>query len=234
MAINFNNLQHVLTLPAPRHHIVQVCENEISQADILTDFIKDGLLKGEAVIVIVNIVLRKTIISKLSLAGLHLQNFKDNSQIKFLDTDFLISSLFIDGAIEKQTFHKLCALPLYEAQLKFRKARAFGDLVDVLWKNGQQVAALMLEEMFNNLYNREKVAILCIYLLNSLDSNNLEGALERICKYHTHSIPIIPSHSLLDRTILREFVSAWVNVCNKLTKFHSNKSTNKVDIIDLT
>ena len=43
------------------NHIVQICPTESSQVDLVINYIKDGFLNGEAVILIAKPVLRKNI-----------------------------------------------------------------------------------------------------------------------------------------------------------------------------
>ena len=67
------------------NHIVQVCQNETSQAEAVTHYIKEGLLNDEAVIVFARPAQRQAVISKMDGLGLDVQNFKSQGQIKFFD-----------------------------------------------------------------------------------------------------------------------------------------------------
>ncbi|PSJ17620.1 hypothetical protein, partial [Nitrosomonas supralitoralis] len=54
-------------------HIVNVCENDDSQAEKLTNYLLEGLQNNEAVVVIANRSLRKALLSKLNVKSLDVQ-----------------------------------------------------------------------------------------------------------------------------------------------------------------
>ena len=203
------------------NHIVQVCQNETSQAEAVTHYIKEGLLNDEAVIVFARPALRQAVISKMDGLGLDVQNFKSQGQIKFFDAEFLLSSFLIEGELEEPAFQEFIGLPIQAAQLKFGKVRAFGEMVDVLWKEGQHDTAIQLEDLWNNLSKKQEFSLLCTYSLDSLNPNAYDDSLERICNRHTHLIPVENgdlSEPTVDSAMLDIFGAAWNRVMDKLAE----------------
>lgn len=219
--MNLSSLETISFQSAAVDHIVQICNNEASQAEILTHYIQKGLLNDEAVIVIARASLRKNVISKLDTLGLNVHALKNKDQVKFFDAEFLLSDLLLDGVIEEQAFQRFVALPVQAVKSKYGKVRAFGEMVDVLWQNGQHDSALRLEDLWNDLCKKEELQLLCTYLLTSLDPDSYDQSLEHICECHTHLVPM--SNSFNPKTggvMLNRFWAAWNRVVVKLAKSH--------------
>lgn len=207
---------NVFSLHETGNHIVQVCQNQTSQAEILAQYVKEGLANGEGVVIIARPALRKAFISQMNALDLDLHTLKSQGQIKFFDAEFLLSGLLIDGKLDNQAFQQLVATPALDTQLKFGKVRAFGEMVDVLWKNAQPDLAIELEGLWNGLCNKHEIMLLCTYLLDSLDPNTYDNSLERICKCHTHSFPISAFNPIVGGAMLELFGTTWNNVVNRI------------------
>ncbi len=64
--------------------------------------------------------------------------------------------------------------------------RAYGEMVDVLWKQGNTEAAIKLEILWNKLVLKHGFALLCGYAMGHFYKQTWQ--LERIRHYHTHTI----------------------------------------------
>ena len=215
----YANMTGITKLAIPSH-IVQVCQNVTAQAEAVTHYINEGLMNGEAVIVIARPVLRKAVILRMEALGLDMQAIRNEGQIKFLDAEFLLFGFLIDGELNGRSFHKLIGTPIQALQLKYGKVRAFGEMVDVLWKDGLQDTALQLEHLWNNLSQEQGFPLLCTYLVDSLDANTYEYSLERICKCHSHLEPAekYDLSKSTDEGVLNVFEAAWNCMLDKLAE----------------
>ena len=63
--------------------------------------------------------------------------------------------------------------------------RAFGEMVDWLWKNDATEAAIRLEVLWNELANTRAFSLLCGYSMGNFYKH---GAYENICSQHTHVV----------------------------------------------
>ena len=63
--------------------------------------------------------------------------------------------------------------------------RAYGEMVDVLWKAGQTVAATRLEMLWNDLARSQSFSLLCGYAMGSFYK---DAAVEEVCSHHSHVI----------------------------------------------
>lgn len=209
----------ILTNPAPGNHIVKVCHDAVTRAQAVTYFIEKGLSNEEAVIVIARPELRKAVNALMGRWGLNVPLLKEQGKLKFFDAEFLLSNLLVNDEIDLKAFQKFIGVPIQTAKRNYGKVRAFGEMVDVLWKTGREDTALQLEDLWNQLLQSHKFSLLHTYSVENLDPHNYEESLERICKGHTHHISA-QNHDPNDFTITQEmsdiFGSAWNRVIKKI------------------
>lgn len=199
------------------NHKVQVCYNDISQEEAVIRYIHEGLLNGEAVIVLARPTLRKAIMSKIDLLDWDVRTMRSIGQIKFFDAELLLSSLEIDGVLEEQAFQECIVTWLQTSQSKFGKVRVFSGLVDTLWKDEHSATAMELEALWTGLAQTQEFSLLCSYSLGGLDAIIFEESLERICEYHNHLISCDSSEMAINASALDTFEAAWIRVMEKLT-----------------
>jgi hypothetical protein len=106
-----------------------------------------------------------------------------------LDAEETLSTFMVDGMPEWTAFRRVCGGAIAELALRYSGVRAYGEMVDVLWQRGQRHAALRLEAFWNELGRQQPYSLLCAYAMDPLASDSYGGALESVCRCHTHLIP---------------------------------------------
>ena len=67
--------------------------------------------------------------------------------------------------------------------------RGYGEMVDLLWKDGNAAGALEVERLWNELARKYKYSLLCGYALdNFMHETHIEG-FRHICAHHSHALP---------------------------------------------
>ena len=74
--------------------------------------------------------------------------------------------------------------------------RAYGEMVDVLWKDGQTLAALRLEELWNDLADRHSFSLLCGYTMGHFYKEAHGDDFHEICRRHREVILTEPFSQL--------------------------------------
>jgi signal transduction histidine kinase/ActR/RegA family two-component response regulator len=67
--------------------------------------------------------------------------------------------------------------------------RAYGELVDVLWRRGDRDAALRIEELWNEMARTHHFALLCGYAMGPFCGTTGSVGYEAVCATHTHVVP---------------------------------------------
>lgn len=174
---------------APREHSVQIYGDDVSFMDALEGYVSSGLGKREGVILI-------------STAG-HLHDLEKRLRANWLDIDrarwegrymALLAqetlALFMRDAMpDKALFADAMRPLLARARGKAeRKVRAFGEMVAVLWSQGNRTAAAALEALWSQLQEAEAFSLFCAYP-RSVFSNDAAASIHSVCMAHTRIIP---------------------------------------------
>jgi signal transduction histidine kinase len=67
--------------------------------------------------------------------------------------------------------------------------RVFGEMVDLLWKDGNSNAALRLEELWNDRAKSHEMSLLCTYAMRGFPASTHAGAIAAICRQHSRVTP---------------------------------------------
>ena len=73
--------------------------------------------------------------------------------------------------------------------------RAYGEMVDLLWRDGQRQAALSLEGMWNDLARHHALSLLCAYVMGNFYRTGDAESFHDICRTHSHVLPLETSSS---------------------------------------
>jgi len=167
-------------LKHPAHdHLVQVYREREFLAEAVTHYMREGLNLGEAGLIIARPENRR-----LFAAGL-----RGGTAVHMLDADQTLAAFMVDGMPEWKAFQRVCGGALRELRLRYPGVRAYGEMVDILWQRGERTAALRLEQFWNDLRREQPFSLLCAYAIDPLQADAYGGALESVCRCHTHLIP---------------------------------------------
>lgn len=194
-----------------QNHIVQVCQDDIFQAEAITSYIQEGLLEDEAVIIYAKPSLRKTVIKKLEQLGFDVGNCKRRGQLKFFDVELTLLSFYSEGIFYESNFQDFIGCSLRDLRSRFGKVRIFCEMFNILWKGAEYQTAMKLEACWKNLSRQFEFSLLLSYSFNEPDPENLEKAVKLICQYHQHLPEVEPHYpSMIDKdAVLHLFVSTW-------------------------
>jgi hypothetical protein len=183
-----NNWQDVLKAPAGGDHMVQVYQDREFLAAAVAEYVGTGLMQGEAAIIIA----RPEHVREFRNAlwkRLDVDAAIGRGQLVLLDAQATLSRFMRDGMPAWTPFHEAIGGAIAELRLSFPVVRAYGEMVDVLWQQGERDAAIRLEEFWNELAKLQTFSLFCAYYMDNLDDRAYGGALECVCKVHSHLIP---------------------------------------------
>jgi len=174
------NLSDVLREPAAGDHIVQTYQDAAVLADAVAEYLGAGLERGEAAIVIARPAHAARFLEKLGA--------RPADQLVLLDAEATLARFMVDGMPEWTAFREVVGGLIARVRLQYRTVRAYGEMVDILWQQGNRQAAIRLEEYWNELGRLQTFSLFCAYAMDPLDAKSYSG-LQSVCKVHTHFIP---------------------------------------------
>jgi len=178
----------VVTEPIKEHfHAVRFYEDDRSLCRIVADFVGDGLAAGEQAIVIATPSHTDYICRALEGLTFNVATLRERRDLIVLDAQETLSTFMRASVPDANAFRRSVG-GVIEAMIEGRPKpgmRAYGEMVDLLWKQEQAEAAIRLEVLWNELANLYPFSLLCGY---SLGNFYKLGAYEHICAQHTHVV----------------------------------------------
>jgi len=176
------------TPPARGHfHAVRFYENEKSLCRIVAGFLGEGLASGQPALVVATPEHRRGIIDELRARHFDVVRMHAAGDLVMVDARKLMSGFIVDGVPDARLFAE-GATRVLERTARGREAltiRAYGEMVDLLWKDGYDVAAIQLEMLWNKLARTHDFSLLCGYAMGNFYK---DACVATICAEHTHVV----------------------------------------------
>lgn len=173
---------------APEEHLCQLYGHEIHLIDALTTFTDVGLRAGESVIVIATAPHLHQLEQRLRLNWLDLDRARWEERYIAVLAQETLNRFMVDGWPDEERFRAVVDGLLKRARGSGRKVRAFGEMVALLWAQGNAGATIRLENLWNDLQRREQFSLLCGYARSDF-GEEANASLRMICSLHTKVIP---------------------------------------------
>jgi hypothetical protein len=173
---------------APVEHSVQFYDNESLFIDALEGFASGGLRTGKSVIVIATKVHRVALERRLRARGYDVDQARRENRYIPVDAQVALSQFMVEGWPNKALFNEVVAELFERARTDGRRVRAFGEMVVLLWKQGNNSATVRLEHLWNEYLQREAFCLFCAYPRRSFTQDAATAILE-ICSHHSRIIP---------------------------------------------
>jgi MEDS: MEthanogen/methylotroph, DcmR Sensory domain len=180
------------TPPGLVGHDVQFYRTDDHLTRTVVDFLGEGIRVGQPIIVIATDAHRRAFIEGLRAKGLDPEKFYSGILAVWLDARETLNA-FMEGALPNRELFMATVGSVFERLLGRRYylvVRAYGEMVDLLWKDGNTEGAVELEKLWNELADRYKYSLLCGYAVdNFLHEAGAEG-FKRVCNHHTRALPL--------------------------------------------
>jgi hypothetical protein len=170
----------------PCEHLVHFYDEEAVFLNSLETFILHGLMAGEAVVVIALPGHRTSLEFRLAGHGLNLAKLTDNEQLLLLDAQTTLSSFLRDGLPSEMLFEEKLGGLLARVRARHQTVRAFGEMVGILWEQGNRAATIRLEELWHAYCRREGLMLYCAYRRAAFAAE--PEAMGHICANHSRVI----------------------------------------------
>ena len=178
-----------MSAPMGEGHLVQYYEKEGFLYDRVTDFMSDGLRGSDAAVLIATRAHREGVESRLARRGVDLSDLSASGRYHALDAQETLSRFMVDGMPDPLRFANAIGPVIRTARSGDRRVLAFGEMVALLWAEGNREAAIRLEELWNDLARREAFALLCAYPISHFDDAGYAKPFADINAAHTWVTP---------------------------------------------
>jgi CheY-like chemotaxis protein len=167
-------------------HAVCFYDDAQSLSRTVAGFIGEGLNAGDAAIVIATPTHGAAIHEQLTAIDVNPRKRVAQSELLILDAQEVMNSFMVGGLPDTECFLDTMR-PIMDsvAGSKHRPVRVYGEIVDVLWRNGEEAAAASLEVLWSRLIAPGKCSLICGY---SSEQVGRGDGFEAICHQHSHVV----------------------------------------------
>jgi hypothetical protein len=167
-------------------HAVRFYEDDNSLCRIVSGFIAEGIVLGQPALIIATRPHIDSIIQNLANASIDVEDLKKKGDLLLLDARQTLATFMVDGQPDPDFFRASATSALEQlARGRTKTIRAYGEMVDVLWKDGMNAAAIRLEMLWNRLANTHDFSLLCGYAMGNFYK---DASIDDVCKHHTHVV----------------------------------------------
>lgn len=174
-------------------HVVQFYSDDAFLLDAVSRFIGQALGAGDAAIVVATEEHRGQLDQRLRAKGLDTLAAIQQGRYIVLDADACLAKLTRGGRLDPSAFAESVVSIVDRAhaavQGKSSRVAVFGEMVALLWRQGNGEAALELERLWNKLLETRPLSLYCGYPLQDFDREEHNGLFREICAAHSGVIP---------------------------------------------
>ncbi|MFL5340760.1 MAG: PAS domain S-box protein [Gemmataceae bacterium] len=170
-------------------HFVQFYESDDFLADSVSAFIGDGFDADAGSIVIATPKHRREIDDRLRVRGIDPETAAAQGQYLALDAAETLARFMSGDSPDPARFAEVIGEAIARVGKGRPGLRAFGEMVALLWADGNRAAAVRLEELWNDLARTHTFALLCAYPIAGLGPDEPGGSFADVCACHTRVAP---------------------------------------------
>lgn len=168
---------------------MQLYDDDLVLIGSLQQFLSAGLSAGDACVVIATPDHTASLTEALEAAGFDMSSLSAEGRLVALDARQMIETFLVEGVVDPQLFAATFGALLERAAAGGSRVRAFGEMVALLWADGDVAAAVEVESLWNALGSTYSLSLLCAYPVESFSDPAFAAPFRQVCAKHTQVVP---------------------------------------------
>ena len=166
-------------------HLVHFFKSDDLLADSVRRHLEPALRKGDGVVVVATGSHRDLFEATLIAAGIDVERARAES--RYLDVDAMdtLSLFMVDSLPDPNRFRAAVGDLIGRVSPDGVSLRVYGEMVAVLWAEGNVAAAIALEDLWNELGRTRRFALLCAYPATAFATGDTARLFRTICSQHS-------------------------------------------------
>jgi hypothetical protein len=165
-------------------HCLQIYEDDDVFLDALEGFVAAGIRQGDAIILIATPTHLAGLETRLEASGFDVVAAAKRNQYLALDAKTTLARFMVGGWPDEGLFTQFIDELLRQARKEHKKVRAFGEMVALMWAQGQCGATVQLEHLWARLCEKESFSLFCAYPKAGFTEKAVD-ALAQVCAAHS-------------------------------------------------
>jgi PAS domain S-box-containing protein len=175
---------------APHDHAVQFYDEDDFLTGTVADFLEPGLAEGQPVVIIATEQHCEDFLRTLRARGIDVDAAVSSRRLVLRDARKTLATFLLDGKPDWQRFQaEIGGLLSSVATPDGVPVRAYGEMVDLLWRDGESQEAIRLEEFWNDLHQTHSFNLLCAYVMGNFGKEECGEDFDKVCALHSRAVP---------------------------------------------
>lgn len=174
-------------------HTVQVYADENFLLEVLGRYVDEALGAGDTAVVIATSPHWVGLERRLQALGFDRRKAIEEGRYIFLDAREVLARISSSGIVNESKFEELIDGILRDARTapgaSLRHVAIFGEVVALLWAEGNREQAIRLEQLWNRFALKHRFSLLCAYPAAGFDGDPDIEAFARMCAEHSAVLP---------------------------------------------
>ncbi len=174
----------------PVLHSVHIYDEPSALINRLCGIVKSALEMGNSVLIVATASHRNDLVQELGHAGVNVRDRARDGRFAMYDAKETLASFMLKGRPDRDLFLGSVGKLLDESKKNARSAEkgltVFGEMVAVLWDEGNKEGALELESLWNDVLNDRAFHLHCAYPRWTFINDGDDSGLAAVCHAHSH------------------------------------------------
>jgi signal transduction histidine kinase len=174
-------------------HSVQFYGEDNSLVDEVSRFVGTALVAGDAAVVVATQSHREAIAKRWEAMGFDIAKPSNQGRYVCLDASETLARLMKGNLPDATLFTEMVSGVMSRVSASTRskgRIAVFGEMVTLLWAQGNKEGALRLEQLWNELAPEFPMSLRCAYPMSSFNREDHSDPFLKICSEHSHIIPL--------------------------------------------
>lgn len=193
---------NLLADASPKDHIVQLYQDPEFLNRAVCRFAAATLDRGEGLILVPTAAHWKAFRPRLESAGVNIEAAQARGQLRIVDAEEFLPRFMQGNMPDSPLFLGMAGEVIAQARQeeRYKKVRWWGEMVNVLWEQGNVAASMALEDLFDQLGQEKGISIFCSFLMDNFNGEVHTRMLPRLGQNHSHLIPV-EDYARLERAV---------------------------------
>jgi hypothetical protein len=177
---------------SPVVHSVHFYDADEALIQRLLSVVVSSLEAGNSILIVATDDHRQQLTAALRKRGHDVPRLESDATLAFFNAHETLAYFMVNGMPSRERFLNsvgdLIASAKQAARNSTRGLTVFGEMVAVLWEQGNKTGALQLEALWNDLLNDRAFHLHCAYPRSLFANADEAGGMESICESHSHVV----------------------------------------------
>jgi signal transduction histidine kinase len=175
--------------PVSSQHVCQFYESDVFLCEAVARFLAAGIKAHQQALIVATSEHWNAVATELAKLGVPVEEARRSGQLTCADARETLATFMAGSSPDRERFFAVLNDLLDRTGPNGAPIRIFGEMVDVLWREGNSTAALRVEQLWNELAESRPFELLCGYSMGNFYRAAHAHSFEEVCAVHARSIP---------------------------------------------